>query len=218
MQEVAGSAAYGGYAEIAHHHDLPFGVAARGGDHRGAQAFRSVVGSQTAGEQTVAVRVLHDIALMQATGDKGALDDLGPHLQIGFGIGHDDRLPGSSAGGVQPDDVLHGTGEKSKGIGVAQVGSYGERQPGQVGRRPHIGGSQSSLLHTRAEQGHLFPGALDHGAQALALELFQFMPGNVVGHADDVEGRWGCFCHCGCHVPFPTAKAWKLVSCKAGDR
>ena len=43
VQKIAGRAADGGDAEILHDHDLPVGVAAGGGDHRGPQRFGAVV-------------------------------------------------------------------------------------------------------------------------------------------------------------------------------
>ncbi len=72
VQEVDWGAADGRDAEILHDHDLPVGVAAGNGDDRGAQRLGAVVRAQAAGEQAVAVGVLHDVAAVQAAGRERA--------------------------------------------------------------------------------------------------------------------------------------------------
>ena len=132
VQEVARRATDGGDAEILEDHDLPVGVAAGGRDHGRPQPLAAVVQPQAAGEQPVAVGVLQDVAFVQAEGNQGPLNDLGPDVHVVAVVGDDDRLAGRAAGGVQPDDLVHGAGEEAEGIRVAQVGLHRERQAGDV--------------------------------------------------------------------------------------
>ena len=69
---------------------------------------------------------------VQAVADQGAEHHLGPDVQVGLGIGHDDRLAGGAAGGVQPHHLAHRAGEQAEGIRVAQIVLDRQRQPGDV--------------------------------------------------------------------------------------
>ena len=114
VQEVARRATDGGDAEVLHDHDLPVGVAAGGRNHGRPQPLAAVMEPQAAGEQPVAVGVLQDVAFVQAEGNQGPLNDFGPDVDVVAVVGDDDRLAGRAAGGVQADDLVHGTGEEAE--------------------------------------------------------------------------------------------------------
>src|SRR4030042_742260 len=66
-------------------------------------------------EQAVAVGVLDDVVGADPHGREGPAHDVGPHLHVGGGVGHDDGLAGGAAGGVQANDLIHAAGEQSEG-------------------------------------------------------------------------------------------------------
>jgi hypothetical protein len=96
MQEVARRAADRRDSEILDDHQLALGIAAADRDHRRAQGLGTVMRTEAAGEEAVAVRVLDDIAAMHATGGKGSNHHFGPDVQVGLGVGDDDRLAGGT--------------------------------------------------------------------------------------------------------------------------
>jgi hypothetical protein len=136
VEEIAGRAANGSDAKVFHDHQLALGVASGNRDDRSAERFGSVMRSEPAREQAVAVSVLDDVAFVQAAGGEAAQHDIGPDLDVLLRVGHDDGLAGGPAGGVQPHNVLHRAGEQAEGVGVAQVGLLGKGQPGQYHPAP----------------------------------------------------------------------------------
>ncbi len=191
VQKVTGGAADGRDAEVAHDHDLAVGVAAGDGNHRRAQPFGPVMRAQAAGEQPVAVSVLNDVAVVQAADGEAAHHHGGPHIDVLLRVGHHDRLAGGAAGGVQAHDLLHRAGEQAEGVGVAQIGLDGERQPRDIVERAHVIGPQMVLVHPRPVQRNALPGAGDDAPEAAQLQLAQQLRRHEVGRADRVEGRAG---------------------------
>ena len=66
MQGIRRSTAEDGGAEVFHEHDLLLGVACRRGQLDGTEQSGSIVGTKTAGEESVAVAHLYDVALGDA--------------------------------------------------------------------------------------------------------------------------------------------------------
>jgi len=126
VEEVTRRAADGGDPEVLEDHDLALGIAAGGGDDGGADGLCAVVRAEAAGEQAVAVGVLHHVAPVHAAGGEGARHDARPDVDVRLGVGDHDRLARGTAGGVQAHDLAHVAGEEAEGIGVAQIGLDGE--------------------------------------------------------------------------------------------
>ena len=187
VQEVAGRATDGGDAEILHDHDLPVGVAAGGRDHGGPQPLAAIVQPQAAGEQPVAVGVLQDVAFVQAEGGQGPLDDFGPDIDVVAVVGHDDRLAGRAAGGVQADDLVHGTGEEAERIRVAQVGLHREGQARDVVDALDALRPQTGLVEPLAVEFRAVVHPADHGAEPLRLQFAKLRCGHEIGAAGGVK-------------------------------
>ena len=144
-------------------------------------AFGAVVRAQSAGEQAVAVGVLHDVAVMQTAGGEAAHHHRGPHLQVLLRVSDDDGLAGGAAGGVQAHDLLHRAGEQPEGIGVAQIGLHGEGQQRNVVERADVFGHHPAFVQARAEERHVVVGARDDLAQAAELQRGQLRGGRKSG-------------------------------------
>src|ERR1035441_4712495 len=167
VNEVTRRAADGGDPEILQYHNLAVGVAPGDRDHGGAQRFGAVVRAQSAGEQTVAVGVLHHVAVIQAAGRKRPHHHGGPDVQVLLRVGHHNRFAGGAAGSVYADHVPHGAGKEAEGIGVAQVGLGGEGQVPYVGESVEPVGREVALVEPLAEELDAVVGAPHHGPQPL---------------------------------------------------
>ena len=95
--------------------------------------------AQAAGEQTVPVGDVHDVARTSARGADRAGHQRRPGLDVASRIAHDRRLSGRSAGGVQTDDVGSRHREHSEGIAVPEILLRGERKPREIGVRRSSG-------------------------------------------------------------------------------
>ena len=83
---VAGGATEDGGTEIVHQGYLFLGVARRDGDDRGSDVRRSVMGTETSREESVAVGHLEDVILAGTVGGEGTGDSLRPHGEVLTGI------------------------------------------------------------------------------------------------------------------------------------
>ena len=97
MDEVRRGTADGVDAEVTHEHDLTAGVAAGGGNHSCSQILGTVMGAQTAGEESVTVGDLNDVRVGKSAVCHGTVDNFGPDLEVLFGVGDDDGFAGGSA-------------------------------------------------------------------------------------------------------------------------
>ena len=190
MDEVARRAADGRDFEVLHQHDLPLGVASRDGNHRRPQRFRAVVSPQAAGEQTVAVSVLHDVAVRDAAGRQAAHHRVGPHVHVFLGVRHHDGLARGAAGGVQPHHLRHGAGKQTEWVRVAQIRLHGERQFDDVFQAAYVGGCQAALAQPRPEQFHVVESALDYAPEPIQLERSHLSRWQIVRCAGRVEAGW----------------------------
>ena len=184
-----------GGAEVAHDGHLAPGVAAGHRDDRGAEGLDAVVGAEAAGEQAVAVGVVHHVAAGDPGHHQAAGDDRGPQGDVRLGVADHGGLAGGARTGVHADDVVHGGGEQPEGVVVAQVVLGGVGQVAQVGEAADVHRLDPGRVHLRPVGGHpvvhplhqqLQPAQLN-GLQPLAgqgFDLFpvhRFPPGSVGG-------------------------------------
>ena len=77
---------------VLHDHQLTSGVARRGGDDGGADAFQPCVQTESAGGQAVAEGDLGHILRPRTAGDDHTSAQLGPGIEISPGVSDDPRL------------------------------------------------------------------------------------------------------------------------------
>ena len=183
--KVAGRSAYRGNTEILHEHHLAFGIAAADRDDSRTEGFETAVDTKTAGEQAVAVEVLHDVGAAEAASEEPALHDLGPHVHVFFGVAHDDGLAGGAGTCVQAHDFAHVDGEQTVRVGVTQILLHGEGELRNVFESLDVFGLEALLVHAFTEKRNFLVGKFYGGAHTLQLQVTQFF----FGH--EVQGHFG---------------------------
>ena len=122
-------------AEILQQRDLPLGHAAGHRHHGAAEPLGAVVRAEPAGEQAVAIGVVHDVARPRAGAGDAARHQVGPEIDVALGVADHGGLAGRAGGGVQPHHLLARHREQAERIGVAHVGLGGERKAPDVVER-----------------------------------------------------------------------------------
>ena len=97
-----------------------------------AQLDRALVDAEPAGEQAIAVRVVHDRARPGAGRGERPRAHPGPQLDVGPGVGDQRRAAAGAARPVHGDDLVARDGEQAERVVVPQVLLGGGRQAGQV--------------------------------------------------------------------------------------
>ena len=135
-----------------------------------AQAFGSVVSSQTSREQAVTVGNVDFVAAGTSTGTNAAGNDVSPGVDIALGVTDHGGLSGSAAGGMNANDFIHWGGEHAKWVIVSEIGLVGERNFGQIVQRIDVHWLEADFVKRVTIEGHIGVG-VSH-APAQALELF----------------------------------------------
>jgi hypothetical protein len=94
--------------------------------------------SETAGEQSIPVGVVHDVAGRSAGAGERAGHQVRPRVEIARGIADDRGLARRPRRRVQPEQPFARHGEHAKGIVVAQIRFQRERKSADVGERLEI--------------------------------------------------------------------------------
>ncbi len=121
-------------AEVHDQRDLALGRAAGHRHHRCAQALGAVVRAQPAGEQAVAVGVVHHVARARAGRGHRARHQAGPGFDVLLGVADDGRLAGRARRGMQARQLRHRAREHAERVVVAQIGLEREGQPRDIGQ------------------------------------------------------------------------------------
>ena len=178
--KVTRGSAHCGNAEVLHEHHLAFGIAAADGDDGCTEGFETAVDAETAGEQAVAVEVLHDVGAAEAASEESALHDLGPHVHVFLGVANNDGLAGGARTGVQAHDFAQVYGEQAIRVGVAQVLLHGEGELRNVFESLDVFGLEALLVHAFTEERNFLVGKFYGGAHTLQLQVTQFFFGHEV--------------------------------------
>ena len=186
MNEIGRRTADSRHAEIAHQHHLPFGVSSGGRNHGCAEGLHAVVGAETAGEQSVSIGVLNNVAAVDSPHRKCAHHAADPHINILFGVADNDRFSGRSAGGVQPDHLFHIQGKKTERIGVPQILFHHERQFGNIFQRADVGGFYPLFIHSLPIHLHVAVLMLNDLLKPLELNLPEQRTRNVILRTDRI--------------------------------
>ena len=90
------------------------------------------MGTQAAGEQTIAIGNMDHVPRTATSGADRTSHHRGPGVDVVLRVTHYDRLAGRATGGVHAHDLAQGNGEKTKGIGIAQILFHRKRKLGQI--------------------------------------------------------------------------------------
>jgi hypothetical protein len=88
--------------------------------------------AEPAGEQAIAVGVVHDLARLRPRADEAARHQVGPGIDVVCRIAYHRRLAGRAGGRMHAHELFARHGEHAERIIVAQVGFQRERKLGNV--------------------------------------------------------------------------------------
>ncbi len=118
---------------------LPLGHAAGDRHHRAAEPFGAVMRAEAAGEQAVAIGVVHQHAGAAAGGADRARHHVRPDVDIALRVADHDRLAGRARGRMHANQLFARHCEHVEGIIVAKIGLHREREFGEIGELFEIG-------------------------------------------------------------------------------
>ena len=152
-----------------------------------------IFGAEPAGEQAVAVGVVHDVSRPRAGAGDAARHQVGPEVDVGLGVADHGSLAGRAGGGMQPRHLLARHREQAERIGVAHVGLGRERKTPDVVERFQLVRSDPCRIEFGAHMRDLGVGKLKLRFQAQKLKRGQIRPrhafGGAVEHEVQVGGR-----------------------------
>jgi hypothetical protein len=154
---------------------LALGHAAAERDHGEPEPLRAVVRAEAAGEQAVAVGVVHLVAGPRAGGAHRARHHVAPGVEILRGVADDGRLAGRARRGMDTHHLFHRHREQAERIGVAQVRLATERKPREVLERAAVGRFHAGGVEFLADVRHAVVGVLQRPAQPLELQFAQLL-------------------------------------------
>ena len=167
--------------EIVDQLHLPFGHAAGHRHHGAAELFGAVMRAEPAGEQAVAIGVVHDHAGAAAGGADRARHHLGPDVDIGLGIADHDRLARRAGRGMDADHFLARDREHVEGIIVAQVGFHRERKFREIGKLLQIARMHAGLVEGLLVVGDIVVGMRQRPGEAFGLQRHDLVAGSALG-------------------------------------
>ncbi len=143
------------------------------------------MGAEPAGEQPVAIGVVHDVARPDAGADHRARHEQRPVGEIGGGVADDGRFSRRARGGVEPHDRLARNGEHAEGVVVAQIRLRGEGKAPEIVESAQREWRDVGRIEAAAVMRHVGVGVLQHVAQAVELKPLQLLS----RHRLDVRGE-----------------------------
>ena len=193
MDHVGRGAGDGGDAEVLDQLHLPLCVPGAGGQDGGADLLGTVVGTESAGEESVSVGHLHGVVGTDPDGGEGPGEGLGPVVQVVLGVSHEGGLPGGSRGHVVPDDLVVRDGEHLRRVVVAQVLLVHERELGDVLQAGDVVGMDLVLDHPVVVE--LVEGVevVDELLELTVLEGFELLLGHAFDLRVPVHGHPHCY-------------------------
>ena len=126
--------------------------------------------AEAAGEKSVAVGDVHDVASPAAGGADGARHHRGPRLDVVARVPDDRRLARRSGRRVHTNDVGARHGKHAERIVVAQIRLGREGKPGEIVERFEVAGMNARLLECSAVMRHVVERGAQRPAQPLHLQ------------------------------------------------
>ena len=160
---------------------LPLGHAAGDRHHRAAELFGAVMRAEAAGEQAVAISVVHQHAGAPAGGADRARHHVGPDVDIALRVADHDRLAGRARGRVDADQLFARHRKHVEGIIVAQVGLHREREFGEIGELPEIGGMHAGRIERLPVMRDVVVGVLERPGETLGLQRHDLVARGALG-------------------------------------
>ena len=160
---------------------LPLGHAAGNRHHRAAEPFGAVMRTETAGEQAVAVGVVHQHAGAPAGGADRARHHVGPDVDIALGISDHDGLAGRAGGRMDADQLFARHREHVEGVIVAKVGLHRERELGEIGELPEIGGMHAGRIECLPVMRDVVVGVPERPGEARRLQRHDLVARGALG-------------------------------------
>ncbi len=131
--------------------------------------------AEAAGEQPVAIGVVHQHAWLPAGGEQGPRHQRTPCAQILRGIAGDGRRAGGAGGDVQAPDLLARHREHAERERRTQLLLHGEGKAGKVGEFAKIVRVHAGRVEGGAVVGHVGVGVGEGPAQPLHLQRRQLI-------------------------------------------
>ena len=131
-----------------------------------------------AGEQAVAEGNLDHVLVGDAHGHAEPGHQVGPGVQVVFGVANHGGLAGSAAGGVDSGDILHRLGEKAEGVVVPDVLLGGEGDVFHVGKLLDLIRRDAALIQPLLIKGNVAVAVIHHPFQPFQLKCFQLLAGH----------------------------------------
>ena len=167
--------------EIVDQLHLPLGHAAGHRHHGAAEPLGAVMRAEAAGEQAIAIGIVHDHAGAAAGGADRARHHLRPHVDIGPGIADHDRLAGGAGRSVNADQFFARHREHVEGIIVAQIGLDRERKFGEIGELLEVGRMHAGLVERLLVMRDIVIGMRQRPGQALGLQRHDLVARGALG-------------------------------------
>jgi hypothetical protein len=89
---------------------------------------------------------------------------------------------------MQANNLFHGAGKESVGVGVAQIRFVCERQFGRVGKGFDVFRLEPDLIHSPSCQGNVVIGGLNYGLKTVELNAMQLVRAEKVCIAVGMDG------------------------------
>ena len=132
--------------EVADELHLARGLPARHRDDGRAELLDAAVRAEAAGEEAVAVGVVHLHARADAAAAERSGDQRRPAVEVALRVADDGRPAGRARRGVDARDLLHRHGEHAERVGLAQVLLRREGQLRDIVERADVVGVHARLV------------------------------------------------------------------------
>ena len=154
---------------------LLFGLPARHGNGGCTHAFYTIVRSQAAREEPIAISHMHQIAGPSAGSAYRPCHQVRPRIDVLQGIAHHSRLSSCAGRCMDTRHLLTRYCEHAKGIVGAQVLLGGEWEFCQIGQRFQVAGMHTCVIKRFFVMRHLVVGMLQRLLQARQLQRLKFI-------------------------------------------
>ena len=211
---------------------LPLGHAAGDRHHRAAEPFGAVMRAEAAGEQAVAIGVVHQHAGAAAGGADRARHHVRPDVDIALRVADHDRLACGARGRMDADQLFARHREHVEGVIVAKVGLHREREFGEIGELLEIGRMHAGRIERLPVMRDVVVGVLERPRETLGLQRHDLVARGALGliqfgAVTASAGFQSCHGHgafpfslflCGRRCPHPAATCRRWCGSDRGTR
>ena len=167
--------------EIVDQLHLPLGHAAGNRHHRAAKLFRAVMRAEAAGEQAIAISVVHQHAAAAAGGADRARHHVCPDVDIASRVADHDRPARRAGGCVDADQLFARHREHVEGVIVAQVGLHREREFSEIGKLSEVGWMHAGRIERLFVMRDVVVGVPERPGEAFGLQRHDLVARGALG-------------------------------------